>query len=213
MVRYRELVESIDKRKIKDLLDANFTYEGNCVIDNRGYVTIYGYCRYSGRSQDGILPDRLPVNFARTKDFDCYDKHLKALDGCPEIVEGDFNCQDNELVSLKGGPRWVLSDYFCQHNQLKSLIGSPDYVGERLNCFGNKLESLEGLADVYAISLNYGYNLPLLRLLKVGVFGLLGNDEVADILRKHDGKQNFRANIIACQKELIDAGYEGNASW
>lgn len=42
---------------------------------------------------------------------------------------------------------------------------------------------------------------------------IYGNDHVSQIINSHKGKGVDRKNILACQKALIDAGFEGNATW
>lgn len=66
-------------------------------------------------------------------------------------------------------------------------------------------------------------NLPLLRLLQFNAIELTvasklirvsdGAEFPLAILQRHLGKGNLRSRIIACQKELIDNGFEGNAGW
>jgi hypothetical protein len=33
------------------------------------------------------------------------------------------------------------------------------------------------------------------------------------IIKKYNSNTNLRSQILACQKELIEAGFEGNAAW
>jgi len=39
----------------------------------------------------------------------------------------------------------------------------------------------------------------------------MNNDTVGEIIKKYSGQKPLRQAIIQCQRELIDAGFEGNA--
>jgi hypothetical protein len=142
---------------------------------------------------------------------------LKTLKGGP-IKAGRYLCSTNELTSLEGSPQEV-SRFSCCQNKLTSLIGAPRFILNSFDCFENPLTSLEGIPErTGAMRLSYSANLPLLRLLKLSsessfsfVNIIQGMREVTQILRRY--KDGSRSSILTCQKELIDAGYEGNASW
>jgi hypothetical protein len=94
----------------------------------------------------------------------------------------------------------VDGDFWCQHNQLlQSLYGLPTEIGGRLH-------------------MSYSKTLPLLRALvaKGGVSfesdqHKADADKVAEIINLYKG-QGKRA-MFNCQKDLEDAGFEGNAKW
>jgi hypothetical protein len=129
-------------------------------------------------------------------------------------VNGNFYCSGNKLTSLKGAPQ-TLSGYFdCRDNQLTSLEGSPKSVGGGFYCDNNPLISLEGAPQsvVGIFYLSFSENLPLLRLVRyqhVETF----NSQVNVIIRKYFNHKPLKEAILLCQKELIDNGFIGNASW
>ena len=51
----------------------------------------------------------------------------------------------------------------------------------------------------------------MLSLLKYGKLRILGNDQGNKIMKKYTGQKPLRKAIIQCHKELIDAGFAGNA--
>jgi hypothetical protein len=109
-------------------------------------------------------------------------------------VDGDFWCHNNQLTTLEGGPTSVGGDFRCYHNQLTSLKGMP---------------AVEG-----TLWLSYSPTLPLLRCLlakQVKFHPALRNKTIETILNKYAG-QGKRA-MFECQKDLEDAGFEGNAHW
>jgi hypothetical protein len=119
---------------------------------------------------------------------------------------------------LQGGPEYVGGTFDCSKNRLTSLIGGPKQVRGQFNCQNNPLVSLEGLPEptkwtnlnAAQIFVTWSSNLPLLRL--VGRYIVRFQHESFEIIAKYAGDPS-RSNILACQKELIDAGFEGNASW
>ncbi len=231
MVRHYEITEVVNYRQVRELLKKYFQYIGTSVIDKEGKVILGSDCTIS------TSMSKLPIAFKRTGNFYCQGIGLTTLVGAPEYVDGVFNCSSNKLTSLDHCPLKCKSLY-AHDNLLTSLEGAPQSVG-RLYCHGNKLTSLkgcpkklslldctnnplvslEGFPDhIDNVSISYSPNLPILRALiaKGGIQCLAGNEvevTISDILQKYNGKNYSRASIIACQKELIDAGYVGNAAW
>jgi hypothetical protein len=190
------VIESVDLNEIEALFKAKFKIRGIYKIDNNGFVSIDGACELKGK----IRENKLPIQFTNvTGDFNCMKANLTTLEGVPESVGGSFFCADNQLTSLKGAPNIVGGEFSCHTNPLISLDGIPEKIGPR-------------------ISLTYDENLPLLRLLQCQsvAFVLARDDPTVDVVSKIINKyacNPSRSNILACQKELIDAGFEGNASW
>ncbi len=170
--------------------------------------------------------------------YNCsHNRKLTSLEGCPEIVGSlvangcalitlvgapstcsVLEVSSNNLTSLHGLPE-SMHRLNCSHNKLISLRGCPSQV-ESLLCDQNPFQSLDGFPkDINYFSVGYLPNLPMLRSLttksRIGCNKENGDNEepLTAILNKYNGKNYSRANIIACQKELIDAGYEGNAAW
>jgi hypothetical protein len=193
------------------------------IMTNTGLTSLMGSPKQVGRnflcgsnkltSLEGS-PTNVPGNFV------CYDNQLIDLSGCPKTVGGDFECQKSGLKSLLGAPQSVQGTFDCSSNDLESLEGCSKIIGGTLRCSNNPLRSLRGLPDeVRHIVVSWTPDLPLLQL--VGrKFKLIGEtmwqippeaDKIMAILTQYSGASRY--NIIACQKELINAGFEGNASW
>jgi hypothetical protein len=76
------------------------------------------------------------------RSFDCYSNNLTSLKGCPEVVDGDFSCNNNMLTSLEHCPK-VFGSFNCHENQIESLKGCPKVIEGDFDCSVNKLKSLE----------------------------------------------------------------------
>lgn len=216
MVRYHELVEAVDKRPIEALLESHFG-SMKFTIDDNGGVNVIGYCIASIKDWRGIIP----VKFVSVSGGAYFTgKDLISLEGSPRSVGGNFNIFNNNLSSLKDGPIIVGGNYICSGNKLTSLKGLASDIGGKLICSGNDIISLDGLPDSFTggININLHPTLPLLRLLRCQeiTFGIYFQQDVrviTAIMNKYCGDKFSRSNVIACQKELIDNGFEGNASW
>jgi len=130
-------------------------------------------------------------------------------------VTGDFKCYNNELTTLEGSPKSVGGSFWCYNNELTSLVGSPLSVKGSFRCYENKLKTLDGapktVEDLFHV--DWQEDLPMLSLLKYGKIMLIidGNDQVSRIINQHNGTKPLRKAILDCQKDLLDAGYKGNA--
>ena len=138
-------------------------------------------------------------------------------------IDGDFSLSYCELTSLKGMPTEITGLLNLTGNKLTSLVGCTQKIGGNLRLRSNpQLKTLDGFPTELGgfVSLDWTPTLPLLRTLlaKDGV-ALWGNQitdqdnaqTVEKILNKYHG-QGKRA-LFDCQKELEDAGFEGNARW
>ncbi len=220
MVRFNEIVQTRDpaRDKVERLLNKYFVLDQHAKFNIVGeLVNIYD----GGIRVKRLLPNgKLAIQFGVLDDyFQCINMNLCSLEGVPKET-GNFSVFGNNLTSLVGGPKRTGS-YACAGNKLISLVGAANLVEGNFRCQGNMLQSLEGLPDEIqgVFDCSWHANLPLLRL--------VGNDfskgvhfgpdnpgmQVENILNKYQGKDGLRSKIIACQKELIDAGFEGNASW
>jgi hypothetical protein len=149
-------------------------------------------------------------------DFSCSNQQLTTLEGAPTSVGGSFWCDNNQLTTLEGAPTSVGGNFFCYNNQLTTLEGAPTSVGGDFFCHINQqLTTLEGLPTIPGIlHLSYSSTLPLLRCLlakKVQFYPYREDKTIETILNLYAG-QGKRA-MFDCQKELEDAGFEGNARW
>jgi hypothetical protein len=130
-------------------------------------------------------------------------------------VGGDFSCYSNQLTSLTGAPASVTGDFHCYNNQLTSLTGAPTSVTGHFDCQGNKLTSLKDIHK-YIKSIAGDFYLAdnpikshVLGLLKIkGLKSVeLDNEEVEKILNKYLPE----GDILDCQQELIEAGFDDYA--
>ena len=200
----------VDKQEVQHLLNTYFRNgeAGNQVrfqIEDSGIVNVQEITPGYGVLMAQTIPmpnGKLPVQFGLCYASLILDRcGLISLEGCPRVVQGRFTANKNPLKDMTGGPLEVSGRVgFRQEVPVLSLAGFPNQVGEH-------------------VSLNYHKNLPLLRTLncKEGVM-LYGSNvrlrerkEVEDIINKYQG-QGKRA-MFDCQKELEDAGFEGNARW
>ncbi len=212
----RVICESIDRNKVEVLFHKYF-WSGDVVeIDDQGFVSIHS-CEPLPTNRKAVI--KLPVKFNEMAGtFNCNKIGLRTLAGGPPKAH-NYYCNENELTSLEFGPTTIVNGFSCRHNKLTSLVGAPT-VGGYFECQYNPLESLEGLPEqVGNLQLSYTSDLPLLRLLAISAGSTFRfapksdkTREVLTILQKHRNGPR-RPPIIACQKELIDAGYEANASW
>lgn len=190
--------DEIAKTIIDKTINTKFKIIGTWSI-NSGKVDVEGSVKVKGKMS------RLPFSFGRvTGTFDCSRVGLTTLIGCPFFVGGLFGCISNPITSL---------------------VGAPSDVGSFL-CYDHALVSLEGLPLKIAgdLCLSWSEKLPMLRLVgrecewvkNTGFNTVSGKpwalDGAMEIVNKYKNDSS-RSNILACQKELIDAGFEGNASW
>lgn len=205
-----EKIEKADRIRITQLIE-NYFDIGRWTLTTDGKVNVVGDVVATHGNMETF-----PFKFGKIgRDFLCNNCSLTSLKGAPEIAKS-FLCGNNQLKSLVGGPHTVES-YNCASNLLTSLIGAPLIASTYFSCINNPLDSLEGLPEKYLlVYLSYSTDLPLLRLVgrKSRIHNIFdsGLHPINTIFNKYVGSPS-RQNIIACQKELIDAGYEGNASW
>ncbi len=153
--------------------------------------------------------------------YNCSNNRLTSLEGAPTDVGYEFNCSGNKLTSLRDGPHHVGAQagpfgghYLCAHNQLTSLEGAPSSVPGNFVCHENPLRTLAHAPDSVGkvITLSYGADLPLLRLLNYHRFTIVdAPDELLEIMSKYAG-QGKKASI-ACAAELAKKGFKQNAKW
>ena len=167
-------------------VETYFRVHGTINIDN-DIVNVDGFLTLTR------VTEKIPFQFGKvTGDFYIDYANLTTLVGCPKTVGGDFNCSDNELTSLVGGPKTVGGSYRCYDNPITSLDGLPDTVGK-------------------FFIINWNETIPLLKLVKFNYVDIFNKWSLTEIIQKHCGQKPLRQAIIQCQRELIDAGFKGNA--
>jgi hypothetical protein len=109
----------------------------------------------------------------------------------------------------------VGGSFYCSNNQLTTLAGAPQTVGGGFYCSNNQLTTLEGIpTHLRKLWLSYSPALPLLRTLyaqQIEFYPKLRDPTLGEILNRYAGQG--KRGAIKCQKELIAAGFEGNARW
>jgi len=158
-----------------------------------GKITVLGNVMLWRSPPEGKLPVEFEfVNFS----LQVQNRSLISLEGCASVVRQDFNCRGNKLTTLIGGPQIVGKDYLAGNNPLENLDGLALEIGQRLY-------------------LPYHRDLPLLRALVAPEIVFQNFDPATPppyhIIKKYAGKG--KRAMFDCQKELEDAGFEGNARW
>jgi hypothetical protein len=234
LIKYFDLSEIGELRPSNDV---QITIEKNGIVSVNGNVSIKNHIMMKrspvrfGRV-DGFFSVHnntliSVVGFpSHVGDFcDMGDNQITSLDGAPNYVNGNFNCSNNRLISLVGGPEYVGDGFYASTNGLKNLIGSPKECEGPYEAKYNAITSLEGLPQgpfSDHISLQIDSTVPVLRLLLVDPTVALRLDspelkheisEMKRILNKFRGVMPRKKALLECQKELIDSGFVGNASW
>jgi hypothetical protein len=91
-------------------------------------------------------------------DFECYNRQLTSLEGCPKVVNGNFDCYLNNLKSLQYCPQIVKGDFSCSYNKLQSLQYCPQIVNGSFYCYVNNLQSLQYCPQIIKGNFNCSYN-------------------------------------------------------
>jgi hypothetical protein len=138
-----------------------------------------------------------------------------------DVVHGDFKC-DAPIRDLRNSPTVVTGHYSINNLiQMDNLVGAPREVGSFALTHGVP-RSLEGLPQrihhEYGLGIPYGKNLGILRVLLVKdlqVFSMHDphSGEVDDRLEAITNRYLNRGwgGMVPCARELIKAGYKGNA--
>lgn len=146
-------------------------------------------------------------------DFNCSNNKLTSLFGGPEIVNNTFDCVNNYLKTLEHGPSkcGVLD---CENNKLTSLLGVSKHIQSHFFCSKNaKLIDISNIWDskiVGIVFIDLNVNMAILPLVKF-ISVITNNEPIEEILSKHLGDR--KQNIIDCQYDLIENGFEEHARW
>ena len=182
----------VDKQEIAQVFRSWFDTDSvRFEVNDDGTISGEGLIHTSAK-----LPRKLPVRFKTfTGSMWLIQTGLDTLEGLPEYLDGDLRVRGNQLSDLKGAPKIITGIFNIMENPLESLEGFP--------------------SSVTTIILDDDLKLPMLRLLNATEIHIKGsrdpNYTVQKILEKYAG-QGRRARFNA-QKELEDAGFEGNARW
>ena len=205
---------------------------GSANVDRDGVV----HCTGDVKSRGPFPHGELPVQFHVVRDLDISATGLRTLRGCPLIVTGNFRAATNNLQDLQGGPRIVSDEYDVSACGLRSLEGAPAQV-RTLKVGGNMLTSLEGLEQTKVnnvsarnnpiqtlehipsqasfVGFSYRPDLPVLRAVvqsqppEIVFYDPQPPAPVKEIMERYQGRGwNW---VVPCARELIRAGFKGNA--
>jgi len=189
-------------RKPEFITPENLSY----FIPNYDFTTPIDAFDCSSLNIKSLLGGPQTVNY-----YDCSYCDLITLEGSPSFLKS-LNCSDNKLTSLNHCPTRLEYMLECSDNKIKSLSHAPKHV-EIFKANNNKIISLAGIGKKYLLeceSIEIKENPITSNIL--GLFLVKGlkeiiadRREVFDIVIKHFNKGK---DILACQEELIAAGYK-----
>lgn len=209
----------VDKDLVHQLLKKYFKVSGVADIQDDGRVNVEGNVKLIYNAPKGVIPVKFGIVSGT---FNAERKGLVTLLNAPDTCD-TLKVAVNKITSLEHAPSQVES-LDVGFNQLTSLKHAPDGMW-RMTAFKNPLTSLEGLPDSldkdFSIEITYDDQLPLLRLINVGMvhIGTPGAaylksrpfEPVNSIINKYLGQG--KPGAIKCAAELIRAGFKENARW
>jgi hypothetical protein len=225
-----KLNEVVDRKvKIESVLRKykieNYTINDDLTVDVNGKV------EFSGNTF-ATLPIKFNVVNGDFKLTDC--KKLTSLKGCPHHVGGTFWFKNNRIIrTLEDGPTTVDGNYVVGNSLIKDLRGSPKHIQQNYGiteCLF--LKSLNGCPETVGgvFSIYRAYGLPSIDYLpkSANEINLNACDKIRNILKifqvrgikifsfYHNqpsmvniiNKYLPTRDVIGCQDELIEAGFE-----
>jgi hypothetical protein len=147
-----------------------------------------------------------------TDDFWGFNNLLKDLKGAPEYVGGECTFNTNKLTSLEGAPKYVHGYFSVSDNKLTSLDEAPEEIFGEFVCNDNKITSLHNIhKHIKYIDTEFCASKNPLKECVLGLLKIRGlksvdidNKKVEDIINKYLPL----GDIIDCQSELIEAGFD-----
>jgi hypothetical protein len=153
---------------------------------------------------------------------------LTSLEGAPQKIDGDFICDSNKnITSLKGMPQEGVREIHSVGCSLTSFEGCPKKVERGVFATGNPIKNLKNIHKIFD-AINGEMELPdsiesnILGLLKIKNLRKISffagekspiktsketKTEISNIINKYLPNPTS-AQIIDCQNELIEAGFE-----
>ncbi len=168
--------------QIKQWLDQHKIH--NYTINEDASVSVAGDVTFVG-----VLPElQFQVQFRTvTGNFYVEGKSLKTLLGCPQIVGGNFDCAYCDLVDLTHISTKIGGTIFCNGNPIKTFKN----IHKMTSCNKVLLPMNNTPGTLYWILV------PNIRT--ISCF----EEQVGEILTTHIRTKD----ILACQEDLIDAGF------
>ena len=175
------------------------------------------YCNDCNLTSLENAPNKIDGQFSCTG-----NKNLISLEGAPKKINGSFNCSNNKkLTSLKGCTQEGVESFYCHFCNLTSLIGVPKKINGNFWGIGNPIKTIKGIHQIFeyingelAVPDSVESNiLGVLKIKNLKKF-YFSNDissyvksDISEIVNKYLPNPS-PSDIIDCQNELIDAGYE-----
>ena len=188
------------------------------------------------RLEELFESNEAPVNIWTwdKKDLVGYDKYLEqsSMQGPwpvphPAVKDGDeewnkggpvwkvYNANGAEITSMKGAPRIINGRFRVGNNMLTSFEFAPEIVRGQVVISENKFKDFHNIhkyfkeidGEMYAERMDLDG--PMLGLLKIRKLQriIIDDMELGDIINKYLPE----GDLLECQQELINAGYEAQA--
>jgi hypothetical protein len=190
------------------------SFQGALLLANSPLADLTGLSKFSGRLEAPKCKlAKLTLN-KHMYEVDVDKNQLTSLVGGPEVLEASFSAAGNNLTSFAGVPKHTESVLQLQDNHIESFEGAEGiFVGDELHLQSNQITSLRGIDKVIAqAQVVYLEGNPIKAHL-LNVFNTKINEvffadpKLSKIINTHLANGNTKASMIACQDDLIDAGY------
>jgi len=209
----------VDLDAVVDTFRERFDTNGTLWPNDDGTLTVDGWVTVKQNTETfGLRFDEVHGYFG------VFGTQLRTMDGAPSKIHGDLSIRHCPHLTEFGHGLDVVNGLFrIEHTGLKNFVGGPKSVQFNIDCQSNpNLMSLEGFPTSVGsrVEITYTPTLPVLRLLVAPAIWFTADtkDEYLDdgiavenILMKYAGQG--RAAAIDCKRELVAAGFEGNARW
>lgn len=146
----------------------------------------------------------------------------QSLEGCPEEINGAFTCSmRSKITSFKGAPKKVNGTFIMSECNISSIEGLPKFIEK--NCFITK-NSIKTLKNIHKEAHEIGGKLFIADSVESNILGVLkiknlkeliflkkdisyAKKEISNIINKYLPNPTTD-QILDCQNELIEAGFE-----
>ena len=214
------------KEKMITINTPNEEWNSQFECDFKG-ISSLKYCptRINGNficSDNRLLKSLIGAPQEGVTDFKANNCDLRSLEGCPTKIDGNFECWYNlELTSLKGMPQEGVNNVYINKCELESLEGIAPHIKGSITLDANK--RITSLKHIYR-------HLKSCREMRIGaevesnILGVLkiknleklsivderhfeAKEDISNIINKYLPNPTSD-QIIDCQNELIEAGFE-----
>ena len=205
-MKIRELFENLDA-----LDNNNAKTVGELKLNNEGEIV----------ALNGIPRDVWQGNFEVP--YNNVD-NLESFEGSPIEINGAFTCSmHKKITTFNGSPKMVNGAFIVSDCNISSVEGLPEFIKQ--NCFITK-NPIKTLKNIYKNVKEIGGKLYVENSVESNVLGVLKiknlkeliflnkntytKTEISNIINKYLPNPNM-SQILDCQNELIEAGFEGYA--